>query len=334
MPKRIRRARPEEGEGNFFLSPSPNVEFIHSGCTLLDLVICGGWALGRVVNIVGDRSTGKTLLAIEAAANFERQYPNGRIWYREAESAFDKGYAEAIGMTLNRVSFRQFDTVEDIFEDLEKRIEWALSHKAPGLYIVDSLDALSDRKAMTRKIDDQGYHLEKAKLMGELFRKLVRPLEEARICVMIISQVRDKINAMFGRKTTRSGGKALDFYASQILYLAHMEKVYKTISGHKRVVGDRIKANCDKAKTGMLPFRQCEFTIRFGYGIDNFRANIEWLMQEKRLSDANLNKQLAEELLHKDIAIGNWEAVTNSVVVNVWREIETSFIPKRKKYGS
>src|SRR5258708_4237909 len=106
---------------NFFAKRSEDLDFFSTGCTLLDCTIGGGWVLGRIGNVIGDRSTGKTLLAIEACANFVRTYPKGRMRYREAEAAFDRSYAEALGMPIDRVEFGdedKFRTVSDFFKDL------------------------------------------------------------------------------------------------------------------------------------------------------------------------------------------------------------------------
>ena len=312
MIERVRRSLPEQG-GSYFSRPSKR-ECIKSGCTLLDLILGGGWALGRISNVVGDKAVGKTLLAIEAAANFAAKYENGKVWYREAEAAFDKDYAAALGMPLDRVDFgkRKFDTVEDIFEDMESKIDWAEDHKAPGLYIVDSLDALSDRKEMAREIGEQGYHLEKQKLMGVLFRKLIRRVDETNIHVMFISQVRDKIGVTFGDRHTRSGGKALDFYASQILFLSHIGQISKTVKGSKRVVGVNIKAKCKKNKVG-LSFRNCEFPLMFGWGIDDATANINYLKAAKQpIPDTDVDLRVS--------------------VRKHWRSVETSLLPKGRKY--
>src|SRR5260221_11413579 len=90
---------------NYFTNPKPAYSFVKSGCTLLDCALGGGWALGRVVNIVGDKSTAKTALAVEALTNFVRDYPDGKAAYRDAEAAFDQGYSEAMGLPLEKVDF-------------------------------------------------------------------------------------------------------------------------------------------------------------------------------------------------------------------------------------
>lgn len=319
------------------LKGSSALDFIKTGCTLLDLVIGGGWPLGRIVNIVGDKSTGKTLLAIEAATNFLQAYKKGKVWYRETESAFDKEYASTLGMPIDRVSFgKKFDTVEEFFDDLQAKAKWSQRTGRPGLYILDSLDALSDESEMERDINKGSYGADKAKKMSTLFRKLTRLVERAQICVIIISQVRDKIGMAFGRKHTRSGGKALDFYSSVTIYLSHIKTLKMTIKGQKRAYGVRIRAKCDKNKIG-LPFRECDFDIRFAFGIDNLKANLLFLKAAKRLNEAELNRKIAKELIASSARMErkqffHWDRVTDGIVRRVWDDIEQGFMPRFKKY--
>lgn len=322
--------------GAYFSAPSTSLKFISSGCKLLDCVLGGGWVLGRIGNIVGDKSTGKTLLMIEACANFAIQYPKGDIYYREAEAAFDQRYAESLGLPKGRVDFgNSFHTVEDMFEDLDKITS---AHKGkPGLYIVDSLDALSDRTELKRKIDEASYGGDKAKQMSELFRRLTKKVEDSNLCVLIVSQVRDKIGATFGRKTTRSGGKALDFYASQVLYLAHTGRLKRTVEKIERVYGVTIKAHCDKNKVG-LPFRECEFDIRFAFGIDDIKANLDWLSDANKLSLLDMTKVEVPKLIDSleessPEEIAEIRSSIDEAVQTGWYEVEQKFLPTRSKYG-
>lgn len=305
--------------GTYFGKPKTDIQFILSGCKPLDLALGGGWARKRVANIVGDKSSGKTLLCIEAAANFAIAEPKGKIRYRESESAFLPSYAEALGMPIDRVDFGSdpIDTVEDLFDDMTAVVAAAIKHRKPELYIVDSLDALSDRAEMKRGIDEGSYGANKAKQMSQLFRRMIQKLEKADVTVMIVSQVRDKIGVTYGRKTTRSGGKALDFYASQVVYLAQTDKIYKTIDKIKRPVGVSILANIDKNKIA-LPFRQAEFDLLFGYGVDDRKACKDWLAKHGS-------------------ALKNGEKIKSTelraMVERRWFEVERSFLPKRSKYG-
>lgn len=342
MVKRRRtREASENTEAESNIPQAKNIEFISSGCINFDCVLGGGWPLGRMSNLVGDKSTGKTLCAIEAAANFARKYPDGLIFYREAEAAFDEDYAETLGLPVDRVDFGEeglgtaWETIEDIYDDLNKSCDKCLENGIPGLYIIDSLDALSSKAELSRGIDEGSYGMEKQKQLGQMFRRLVRKIRDANIHLLIISQVREKIGIGFGDKYRRSGGKALDFYASQVVFLSHMKMLKKTVGGVERPVGIRIKAKCTKNKIS-LPFRECEFNVRFGYGIDELPAAIEWLEQVKQVKDL-----LAGEDAKKFIARvekldpKEYNAEMRKVrkyFRKVWGDIESRFVPERRKY--
>ena len=306
--------RPRPSGNRFLAVPNPDIQFVSSGAAVLDCALGGGWPLGRIVNIVGDKSTGKTLLAIEACANFARQYSTGLIWYAETEAAFDEKYAASLGLPLDRIGFpKKLETVEDLHKNLVEKIDKAMTAKVPALYILDSLDALSDDAEMERKIGEGSYGTGKAKQMSEMLRRLTQGVYAANMLLMIVSQVRSNIGVTFGRATTRSGGRALDFYASQVLFLAHLKAEKRTINKVERVTGIRIRAKVDKNKIG-LPLRECEFSIRFGFGIDDEGASKDWL------KSVGVNEA--------DII----DAALDIIVRRKWAEIETSFLPQRRKY--
>lgn len=343
MAERVRSkdVAPPPVKGNYFSDEKEDIEFVTSGCHILDCTLAGGWPLGRVSNTVGDKSTGKSLLAIEQCANFAARFPKGRIHYREVESAFDKGYAEALGMPTERVQFEPFtkgkdkiDTVEELFEDLKQATQLGIDKKVPSLYIVDSFDALTTEIDNDREFGEQTYRTDKPTMMGELFRKQVRPLDASRTHFSVISQVRDKIGVMFGKKYSRSGGRALDFYASQVLYLSHIQTLVRTVGKTKRATAVRIKAKCEKNKIG-LPFRECEFVLRFGYGIDDLAASVEWLDQVNRLKDITRLKPSDFLDAIEDLGDKEYRAETRrigQVASEVWRGIDRSIMPLRKKY--
>lgn len=343
MVKRRRRVSENESTENeeVEIVKARNIDFISTGCINFDCAIGGGWPLGRMSNLVGDKSTGKTLCAIEAAANFTRKWPEGLIFYREAEAAFDEDYAETLGLPTGRVDFgpdglgTAWETIEDIYEDLQKACDECIKQGQPGLYIIDSLDALSSRAELTRKIDEGSYGMEKQKQLGQLFRRLVRKIKEANVHLMIISQIREKIGVMFGEKYRRSGGKALDFYATQVVYLSHMKTLKRTVGGVERPIGIRVKAKCTKNKVA-LPMRECEFSIQFGYGIDELPAAIEWLEQVKKAKDL-LDGEDAKKFIARVEALDRkaFNAEMRKVrkyFRKTWDEIESRFIPARRKY--
>jgi recombination protein RecA len=360
---------------NLFLERK-EITFLPSGCTLLDCIMGGGWPLGRVVNIVGDKSTGKTLLAEEAMANFHIKYPRGKVYYRETEAAFDESYFKALGGSPEKVDFgpdgvdTHWQTVEAIQNDLgmildkydaevaekakvlrekNKRkktytakmaLDAARETMLPALYIVDSLDALSSEAELSRAVKRRKafakgsqeelsgtYNLEKPKIMGEFFREEIKRIKRSKICIMIISQIRDRIGAMIrGVKYTRTGGRALDFYASIVLYLAEIGKVPETIKGIKRVVAIKVKAKATKNKI-TVPHRECEFEIRFGWGVDDEYASLDFLKTVNKLSAIGL-KEYPKSL--KDID----KDLLRKKTIQVWREIEEGFAPPKGKYAA
>jgi len=340
------RLEPKPKNSYFTQLHKEGLELISSGCTLLDCVLGGGWALGRVSNIVGDKASGKTLCSIEACTNFHLTYPKGNIFYYEAESAFDVRYAEALGMPIDAVNFvGEENTIEEFYEILESILKDKELNKQPAFFVMDSLDALSDRAEQKRTIDEGTYGQNKAKKLSEIFRRSVSLIDNSRLHLQIVSQVRDNIGVMIGAKNKRSGGRALDFYASQVLWLAEIKKHKKTIRGVERIVGTQVKANCKKNKIG-LPFRECEFPITFGYGIDDLTAHIDFLNKVGALEkikdlikyegaklDTRKQSTLIRSLKSKPLEEQkNIRNSLNKIVIQTWQEIEEDFIPKSSKY--
>jgi len=331
------------------------VTFFQSGSTLLDLALGGGWALGRVFNIVGDKSTGKTLLAIEAFANFDIQI-KGRMRYAEAEAAFDEAFAEQLGFpeSVQRPT-ELLHTVEDFMRDFHGFISECSENGDPGLYILDSLDALTDEaeikkfeqnlKSGSSDNDEEGdgeapkakgsYGVAKAKKMSEMFRMMTAEAAAADCTLGIISQIRDKIGVTFGETKTRSGGRALDFYASQVLWLAEVGKKDRTAYNQKRVTGVKIQSKVKKCKVG-LPFREANYDILFGYGIDDENSMLDYLITNKQLVKE------AGESMRKDVlkARDNSDYKTlveirdalKADVRRIWKDVEDKLTPKIRKY--
>jgi recombination protein RecA len=335
-----KRERVVEKKSSYFADEKTNYSFVKTGCTLLDCALGGGYPLGRIVNIVGDKSTAKTALATEALINFIKAYPKGTPAYRDTESAFDEGYAEAMGLEIAKVDFGPDEplvTVEAFTRDFDAFLEERIETETPGIYVVDSLDALSDEAEMDQDISKGTYGTAKAKLLSLFFRTTAHRIEQSKVLLLVISQVRDNIGAMFGEKHKRSGGRALDFYASQAIWLAHIETLKREINKVKRPYGVVIRAKIKKNKVA-LPLREADFTFRFGYGTEDLEASADWLKEVGRLKDADISQAKFKEYLNEvsDLSRAEYDeenARVSKVVKQVWAEIETSFLPKRAKYA-
>ena len=341
MAKRAKLVEDEKPKNSYFTSEKTNIKFVSTGCAVLDCALGGGLALGRTANVVGDKSTAKTGTATEVMINFAHQLPDGDIAYRETEAAWDNAYAEAMGLPLDRIDFGSTEnpiiTVEDFYEDFNAFCDRQKASKRPGLYVLDSFDALSDQAEMDRDIDKGSFGAAKAKKMSEMFRKITRKQEQANVLLFIVSQVRDNIGAMFGEKHKRSGGKALDFYASQVFWLAHIKILKRTINKVERPYGIELKAKIKKNKVGM-PFREADFTFEFGFGINDLLASVDWLNEVDRLDAFGLKKGEYKEYTKSigDMTSAEYaeeRARAATVVKQVWGEIETTFLPKKSKYA-
>jgi recombination protein RecA len=256
-------------------------QFIGSGSSLLNLALSGkvdgGWRIGRVANIVGDKSTGKTLLATEAITYALKVLGSKfkvKAVYDETESAFDIPYAVDLGMPVKDVDFRQSTTVEDWYESLNKLLDE--DDYDFMIYVLDSLDALSSRAEDDTPFDKGTFSLSKPKKIGELFRKLNKKVEKKNVLILIVSQIRDKIGVVFGETKTRAGGRAMDFYNSQILWLAETGRLKIA----NRVMGVTIRAKVKKNKV-WKPYREADFPILFEYGVDDVGSMVDFLIDNK-----------------------------------------------------
>lgn len=338
------------------VKPAGDGSILSTGADLLDLVVGGGHRLGKVVNVVGDKSTGKTYLAIECIATARKMFGKNLIWhYCDAEAGFSFDTTEMYGYPIiTKNDEDQITTVEEFRVDLKQRLS-SLKSNQKLIYVLDSLDALSSEaemkrvkkmtaiteKAMAGKelSDDEkktkgSYGMDKQKFMSEFFRTMVKELENKNCLLIIISQVRENIGVMFGEKYRRSGGKALDFYAHTILWLAEVEKIKKK----DRVVGICIKARTTKAKI-KNPFRSCYIELVFDYGIDNITSNIKYLydLKDDRGKDKGKSKvkwdgkEYTVPGLVSYIEAHDLEDELRARVTEKWDEIERSVSSEGRK---
>lgn len=302
-------------------APVIDIDKISTGSLGLDLALgIGGLPKGRVIEIYGPESSGKTTLAIHAIAETQKK---GEIAaFIDAEHAFDRFYAEKLGVDTENLVISQPDNGEQALEIADNLI----SSGAIDLLVIDSVAALTPKAEIDGEMGDSRMGLQ-ARLMSQALRKLTSTINKTGCCVIFINQLREKIGVMFGNPETTTGGNALKFYASVRLDIRRISQ----IKNGDEVIGNRVRVKVIKNKVAP-PFRKAEFDIMFGEGVSKAGEIIDLAVEK------NVVKKSGSWFSYGDTKLGQGrDAVKNLIKDNeeLSAEIEGKILEEleREKNG-
>ena len=278
----------EFGKGSVMMlgeNAKMNLEVISTGSLGLDLAVgIGGLPKGRIIEIYGPESSGKTTVALHAVA--EAQKAGGVAAFIDAEHALDPAYAKALGVDIDSLIISQPDTGEQALEITDTLV----SSGVVDIIVVDSVAALVPKAEIEGEMGDSHMGLQ-ARLMSQALRKLTSSINKSKTITIFINQLREKIGVMFGNPETTTGGRALKFYSSIRIDVRRID----SIKQGDEIIGNRTRAKIVKNKVAP-PFRQCEFDIMYGQGISkvgelvDLAANIDVIKKSGSWYSYNDNK--------------------------------------------
>ena len=266
-------------------TPTDIKDFVSTGSSMLDLAICncenGGVAVGRITEINGLESTGKSLLASHILAETQKQ--GGIAVYMDTETSVSVEFLEAIGVDVSKLLYLHFECVEDIFEAMEDIIVKVRESDKDRLVtiLVDSLAGASTKIEIEADFGKDGYATSKAIIISKALRKITQLIGRQKVALVFTNQLRQKLGVMFGDPWTTSGGKALPFHSSTRIRLKNLGQIK---SGNK-IIGMKCRAQVIKNRLGP-PLRHADYDMYFDSGIDNYGGWLNVMKEHKLLTQA------------------------------------------------
>ena len=251
------------------ITPTDIKEFVSTGSTMLDLAISnkpyGGIAVGRITEINGLESSGKSLLGAHILAETQRQ--GGVAVYIDTETSVSTEFLAAIGFDVNNMLYLHLETVEDVFSAIEEIVAKVRESDKDRLVaiLVDSLAGATTKVELEGDFDKEGWATAKAIIISKAMRKITQMIGREKIALVFTNQLRQKLGVMFGDPWTTSGGKALPFHASTRIRLKNLGQIKDT---GKNTIGMKIRAQVIKNRLGP-PMRHADFDLYFETGIDD-----------------------------------------------------------------
>lgn len=280
-------------------TPTDLTDFLSTGSSLLDVAISnrlnGGIAFGRITELTGLEGSGKSLVAAHMMANVQKQ--GGVAVLIDTETAVNWDFFEAVGIDRSKLVYSHLDTIEDIFQAIEKIIESVRSSNKDTqvIIVVDSIAGASTKDEKEGKYEKEGYGMMKAYLVSKAMRKITSTIARQKIALVLTNQLRQKVgfSAPGADPWTTSGGKAIAFHSSVRLRFSSIEKI-KRSSDSKEVIGVKIKADVKKNRLGP-PHRTVVFDIYFDRGIDDFGSWLSYL-REKGIIEGSRSNNLTYKM--------------------------------------
>lgn len=265
------------------------IETIPTGSISLDMALGGGIPRGRVIEIYGPESSGKTTLSLHVVANAQKL--GGQAAFVDAEHALDPEYAKRIGVDVDNLLLSQPDDGEQALEIVETLVRSG----AIDIIVVDSVAALTPRAEIEGEMGDSHMGLQ-ARLMSQALRKLTSTISKTKTTVIFINQIRMKIGVMFGNPETTTGGNALKFYASVRMDIRRSDKIEEGTGDNKEIKGNKVKVKIVKNKV-FPPFKTAEFDLMYNKGIEYYADLLDAGIKYNVLKKSGNTVQMGEKKL-------------------------------------